>query len=331
MPAVMVVIVMVVLFFIASCCDRDGGQAEVDNYYRDYSENYVREFKQNIHNPWFMGYRFLVFPLPTKTVALFFSTRVKRRWKPMTTYCQFCFGWVALITNIIAFFAPEHKGNIIVGGGALFINEILLHFWYGYLQYPNLALGRQEDGFFEDIKKCFGTLYNQDEEDHTEKWVNWIGLLFTVVLHVGTIVGICASYITCCILSAVGAGANSDDDNNRRRRPRDDDDDGTHHFALLVGALVGSFAYPILFLIAKRPVFKIMAGCAHHVVEEYYEAKLFKKSGKAFMKKTLFSFVGDMVPIDEMLGQDDVEMPPVVTSRDLDMENVNRPTENKEE
>jgi len=103
-------------------------------------------------------------------------------------------------------------------------------------------------------------------------------------------------YLFCCIFQT--ASAVSEDDNQRRRsrRQQEDDAEGTHAFALLVGALLGSFAYPLLFLLATQPFWKFVTAYSHHIV---LRGKALQK-GREFLMKVLFSLLGDIVGVEDI-------------------------------
>lgn len=325
---IIIIASMCIAVCIALCCGFNRGYAELDNY--EDAKTAMQEFRRDI-----MEKKILVVTVPKgyipcccsrnavfgvdeykyawekKSYALFYSTRIKRRWKPLATYIQFLFGWITFASTIVALILPTNIINNVIGGCALFLNELLLHMWYGYLRYPNvtwagLDIDGKGDGLFENMRNLFSILYhNGSDDDHWNPWIDWICFPFIAVLHVASFVGLVASLCLCCCFDALGQ---QEDEREKRRRLRrrkrrgfDDsekDPKGTIAFAAMVGALLGSFAYPLLFTFTTHPIWKVIASLAHKIVEEYYEARLFRRSMKEFLITTVFSFFSDFVGID---------------------------------
>ena len=312
-----IISVMVAAVIVALCCGYNRGYAEVGKN----PQTAWKEFKDDI-----MHRKILVIDIPMGwfsqkawpfracaccntrdlpkkriTRALFYSTRIKRRWKPQLANMQFILGWMSAVTTIIALINPENGTNNIVGFTALFLSELILHLWYGYLRYPNCAtallqVDQEGDGLFAEMRYLFNILYHGGKDDDVHPvWLDVLGLPFVLVLHVGTILGIVTTFFFCCALSAMG----DDDDGKKKKRKKDvDDDEGEIAFAALVGALVGSFAYPIMFLVTTTSQGKLLAGFLHHFQHEYYEAKLFGKSGKEFFISVILKFLADFGEVD---------------------------------
>lgn len=150
-PLVVYVVVMLVVAIIAaSCCVRNGGYDMVDNYQG--AEQASQDFQDKISNSrWFVikvsqgaisrrlgcikGYQSRTLPRKRIHKALFFSTRLKYQWNWLLASTQFAVGWISFFSTIIALFAPDHRGNSVIGFAALFLSEQILHFWYGFMRY----------------------------------------------------------------------------------------------------------------------------------------------------------------------------------------------------
>lgn len=224
--------------------------------------------------------------------ALFFTTRIKCKWKPFCAWVQFFMGWFSFFTSIVALVAPSNTVNSVLGCGAMFTSEVLVHVWYGYFRYPNVAtwckLQELDSDFFEEIKQYSTTLYHGDREHREDKRIEYIGFLPTLTFHISAFVFI----LVMLIALSYGQG------NNNNNRGNNNSVRELLPCVVWIGALLGSLVYPLCFLFITHPVVKILAPILHHIAQEYYEAKLFEKDFNHLCLSICFKFFGEaLLPI----------------------------------
>jgi hypothetical protein len=309
-----VVAVLALVAIIAVFCGRNRGEIEIEKF--ESTESAVKVFREDI-----MRKKYLVFTIPkfklrfpccekplyekTKAThhALFFSTQIKSRWKPYAAYVQLLLGWMTIVTTLIGFFAPESIINSVLGCGVLFISELVVHTWYGYFRYPNLlrwfGITKEDGDFFPVMKDYCSILYHGDADDHYNKYIDWIGFLPTLVYHAASIL---FAMLACLAVAILGIVSCTGDDNRRRRNRQDDEESakGWIIISVFLGSLFGCLVYPLIFLSATNPFYKVLAVFAHHIAQEYYEAQLFQYGIGHFIFITCFKFFAEIfLPVED--------------------------------
>lgn len=243
--------------------------------------------------------------LPRREYALFFSTRIKAHWKPLHTYVQMGLGWLGLATTIVALFVPDNNTNNVVGFAALFMSELLTHTWYGYIRYLFKGCGGMcsrdgvdniDESDFEDMKYLFGILYHGGHHELENAYlVDLMGLPFYAVMYVSTAIAFLGTFIALLVLKCAG------NDDNRRRRKNEDtlDAKAMGGLSAFVGVAMGCFVYPLLFLALTTPGGKVFASFMHHCLNEYYEAKLFRKKPAELIWSIVLKAFGDFVGVED--------------------------------
>ncbi|CAB9528479.1 endonuclease I [Seminavis robusta] len=218
--AILVFTILLLLILCSLNCGYKRGYLEADKFVdsKKVAQDFRKEmmdsnfliltFERGCFTRWFsccFRDKSLMLPEETQRKALFFTTRIKRRWNPAMAFLQLLFGWVTLISTIIAVIDPSITINLIVGSCIMFMDELLLHLWYGYLRYPNPITQccrnrkkeKQDKSVFGKMRRLFSILYHGgDTEDKYSKYIDVVGFPFVLIQHVGT--------LTACIVLSVG-------------------------------------------------------------------------------------------------------------------------------
>jgi hypothetical protein len=192
-----------------------------------------------------------------KPYALFFSTRIKILWVKHLAYLQFVLGWISFFPAIIGLIDSNNKSVSIVAAAALFLSELVVHLWYGFLRYPNLGwlcLGiDRTDDHFENLaiaRKCCTRLFHGDrtEREHKmELWMKALGIISTIPLHVASVIGVIIAFVVLTFLACYC---------------RDSDIGRNITLIGIISSVIGSLAYPILFVQGDTPL-KVVASIGH--------------------------------------------------------------------
>jgi hypothetical protein len=315
-----IIIVLVILTLIGICYGRSQFDQELDDDAVD--TFHAKIFKNNrlvIQIPTSL-------PFPRKEVTyvpyvLFFSTRIKMMWVKPLAILQFVIGWIACFTSFVGFIYPDNITNNNIGTAALFLSELLLHIWYGYIRYWNpswLFLQCDPDwdealvyarASLQQARESCTQLYHKDREfveRKTDMWIIVVGHIFSIPLHVGSIIGSCLACVGLTVLSLLGSNKG--------------DFGGNVRLVGIISAVIGSLVYPILFRRGDVLV-KVLSSIGHHICLEYYEARHFGKSSKQFIISVLGKPLGDLFP-------GEAELPDLP---DLDEEKGEKKSQNKNE
>lgn len=305
----LILLTLVIFTCIGLCCSENRGYLAADQFHNNeldpvalrrnmaHSKWGVLRLKRETLSQssfWCCFSKDSVVPAHDTALVLFFPARLKFVWKPTLAILQFVLGWIAIISTIVGVIVPSNQANKTLGSAALFLGEIILQVWYGYLRYPNLMScilrqGDDDDGLFDSMRHIFGLAYHNGR---MTKFPNWIdGLCFILILpfHIGALFGCVASFI---LFSVIGS------DNGRRRG-----DDGVEnaYISAFLGALFGSITYPLYFWSATTGGEILAISLAHHVVQEYFEAKLFNKGAKSFFMAVFCKFFSEIIGVDEAI------------------------------
>jgi hypothetical protein len=302
-PALIVVIIMFVVSMIIIICGWN--LASEDLALNESPDVLVQAFHEKLFQDKHMTFTIPEFEVPSpcgggrplfqKTRAtrhaLFFTTRIKCKWKPFCAWVQFFMGWVSLCTSIVGLFAPANTVNSVLGCGAMFTSEVLVHVWYGYFRYPNVAtwcdLQDLDMDFFDRVKNYSTILYHGDREHREDKRIEYIGFIPTIAFHVSAFAFIVV------MLIALSYGQSNNNNNRSNNSVRE-----LLPCVVWIGALLGSLVYPLCFLFITHPIVKILAPILHHIAQEYYEAKLFEKDLYHLCLSIFFKFFGEtLLPI----------------------------------
>ena len=332
--AVRIIISILVISVLGGiCCFRQQGYDLVDNFVEGDAN---AEFREELESAtWFVLPRgsisglfarcstfFQDKSIPSKRKVFFFSTRLKFRWNKWAAITQFILGWITFFTTLIGLFAPSNRGNSALGFAAMFLSEVVLHVWYGFSRYPNicsmiLGVDPEVDDIFVDVSYVLGSLYNDGEENIPEEegLLRVLGFFVSLVYQVASALGLIGALLAQCAIATLCAVA-ADDGNGNGRRRRNNNNDGDWDatavvgLAAIAGIAFGSVLFPLLFLVANNPGWKVIAPIAHHIVSEYYEARLFHKSTRSFLISICTKFLTDVDDVvdDVVIGEGGVEM-----------------------
>ena len=219
-------------------------------------------------------------------VALFFTTRIKILWVRPLAILQFIIGWIACISSIVGFANPDNVLNNNIGAATLFLSELIVHVWYGYLRYWNISwiCLEPDEKWIKSLKvartACTKLYHNDTKERETDLWIIILGHIASVPLHIGSVIGSALACLGITLLAMFGRKAGDLRDNMT--------------LIGVVSAVIGSLAYPILFR-RSAVLGKVFASIGHHVCLECYEARHFGKTTKDFLNSIFLKPFGDLI------------------------------------
>lgn len=290
-----IVIIVLVLITLLGICY---GRSQFD---QALSTEAVDAFIDNIYKKkWFVlqvptSLTFDVKKITYTPRVLFFTTRIKLMWVKPLAILQFVIGWIACFASLVGFIHPDNVMNNNIGAAALFLSELILHIWYGYIRYwnPSWLFLQCDPDWEEDLeyasaslqgaRKSCTQLFHVDREyveRETSQWIIVVGHIVSIPLHIGSVVGSCLACLALSVLAMVGCNKGGFQGNVR--------------MIGIISAVIGSLAYPILF--RRGDIFiKVLASIGHHVCLECYEARHFAKTPQQFLTSVIFKPLVDIL------------------------------------